>query len=59
MDGDESSMKGTAEKQWDISECKDGEALQHLCACEFVCACLCVYVCLYLRANVDEGVRGE
>lgn len=53
MDGDESSMKGTAEKQWDILECKDGAALHYLCMC--VCAC----VCLYLRANVDEGVRGE
>lgn len=53
MDGYESSIKGTAKKQWDISDCKDGEALRYRCMGEFVC------VRLYLRANVDEGVRGE
>lgn len=38
MDGYESSMKGMAEKQWDILECKDGAALHYLCMGEFVCA---------------------
>lgn len=47
MDGYESSRKGMARKQWDILEC----------ILEFVWGNLCVG--LYLRANVDEGVRGE
>lgn len=38
MDGYESSIKGTAKKQWDILDCKDGEALRYLCMGGFVCA---------------------
>ncbi len=56
MDGDESSMEGRTRGDGTFwSDCKD--VVDCLCVLQYLC--MCESECVRLRADVDDGVRGE